>query len=229
MVYETLHTMGTKMEFFLPSETDPTIWSEVRNELIKLDTVFNRFDPQSEVSGVNSGKAPVSYAMREAIALGVEYRLGTLGLFDVRYGGSYDFGGFAKGYALRNIRAILRSHDVKDAYVSLGNSSILALGNRPDGSPWTVELTDPFSDIAIETITLSDKCMSVSGNSPSYEGHIVNPVTGEPFLERAMVVAVADDPLDAEVLTTVACIADDEMMEEIESNYPEVSMKMYFV
>ena len=71
MMYETLLTMGTKIDFLLPTETDSSIWSEVRDELLRLNSIFNRFDPKSEVSQVNRGGPVVSYTLREAIALGI--------------------------------------------------------------------------------------------------------------------------------------------------------------
>jgi FAD:protein FMN transferase len=53
-----------------------------------------------------------------------------------------DLGGFGKGYALEKVKNILGEASVQHAFVSFGESSILALGNHPAGDWWKVGMND---------------------------------------------------------------------------------------
>lgn len=70
-----------------------------------------------------------------------------------------DLSGFIKGYALDRIKPLLRSHGISDALVSLGNSSIMAIG----------DVAGP----------VKDGCLTTSGNETAHIHHIINPLTGE--------------------------------------------------
>ena len=54
-------------------------------------------------------------------------------LYYNRPGISINLSGFIKGYALEKIKQLLHEHGVANALVNLGNSSILAMGNHPNG------------------------------------------------------------------------------------------------
>ena len=73
----------------------------------------------------------------------------------------------------------------------------------------------------VREISLNDKSMSTSGNAPSYSGHIRDPRTGQSCQGRKLVTVLSDNPLDAEVLSTVLMIAEDEEREIIMTNFPE--------
>lgn len=228
MIAQTLHTMGTKLEFFVPGEVSFALWDEVRTEVLRLDRVFDRFNPESEVSVYNAG-GRCTEALQDAFRLAECYRTLTAGLFDVNASGSADFGGFAKGYAMRRIRLILENAGVKDAFVSFGQSSIIALGSRPAEDGWKVNVTDPYSEQTLEECILRGNAMSVSGNSPSYSGHIINPLDGKACNEKALVTVVCPDPLDAEIISTAALIADTQQISVIERNFPQAEIKMYLL
>lgn len=70
-----------------------------------------------------------------------------------------DLSGFIKGYALDLIRPMLLELGIGDALVSLGNSSVMAMGDVPG--------------------PVSEGCLTTSGHSSSSRRHIVNPLTGE--------------------------------------------------
>ena len=74
------------------------------------------------------------------------------GVVSVRFDGeetSLDFGGFAKGYALKKIGVLLREAGVGSAFVDFGNSSILGIGRHPYGPCWRVSLPDPATGNAL--------------------------------------------------------------------------------
>jgi len=57
-------------------------------------------------------------------------------------GMSLDLGAIAKGYAADEAARILRSRGVKTALINLGGN-ILAMGGKPDGSPWRIGIQNP--------------------------------------------------------------------------------------
>jgi thiamine biosynthesis lipoprotein len=53
-----------------------------------------------------------------------------------------DLSGFIKGYVLRAIRNLIQADNINNALINIGNSSILALGNHPNGSGWKISLPE---------------------------------------------------------------------------------------
>ena len=115
---------------------------------------------------------------------------------------------------------MLRSKEVTCAFVDFGSSSILGIGRHPYGDSWKVGVVDPYTRMQVREISLNDSSMSTSGNAPSYSGHIRDPRTGEVCQGRKLVTVLSDNPLDAEVLSTVLMIATDEEREIIMTNFP---------
>lgn len=226
--------MGTRMEMIvigLEEEKAVSIWSSLYDRVTFLDRMLNRFDPKSEVSRLNQKCETAAREMQDLLQecsdelrhlteLAMEYNACTLGLFDIRTPeGKLDFGGFAKGYFLRECDRMFRENGVECAFVDFGGSSILGTGHHPFGDCWKVGVVDPYSHCQVEDVCICDESMSTSGNSPVYEGHIRNPRTGEKCMDRKMVTIVAEDPLDAEVLSTVFMVAQDEEIPIILNNF----------
>ncbi len=76
-----------------------------------------------------------------------------------RTGMVLDLSGFIKGYALDRIKPLLAEDGITDALVSLGNSSIMAIGDVPG--------------------PVKDGCLTTSGNETAQRRHIINPLTGK--------------------------------------------------
>ena len=70
-----------------------------------------------------------------------------------------DLSGFIKGYALDRIKPLLAEYGIADALVSLGNSSIMAIGDVPG--------------------PVKDGFLTTSGNETADRCHIINPLTGK--------------------------------------------------
>jgi len=222
--------MGTAMEFVCvgaPETIIRPLWEEFRSELIRLDTMLNRFNADSEVSKVNREEVPAGKKMQMLVDICSRYREKTEGLFDICREGGYDFGGFAKGYALKVPKDMLVRASVGTAFADFGRSSMLALGHHPCGESWKVELVNPYDGSQIKLVDLVDCSMSSSGNLPGYEGHIVNPLNGRACKDRTMSVVTSPDPLDAEVLSTVLMIADEQQLKIIEKNFPDARMDIF--
>ena len=108
--------------------------------------------------------------------------------------------GFIKGYALEKIRILLKDKGVEHALVNLGNSSIMAIGNHPNGNGWKVG--DKF--------LLHNQCLTVSGNDSKARKHIVSPLTGQLVEGHASVSVVTESAYMGEVLSTALFAATDE-------------------
>lgn len=86
--------------------------------------------------------------------------------------GKIDLGSIGKGYALDKLDEIFTYWSIRNAFVSFGASSILALGQNADGKDWPINLGDKSTD------TISNVFVGASGKSVLGE-HIIDCRTGE--------------------------------------------------
>jgi thiamine biosynthesis lipoprotein len=117
-----------------------------------------------------------------------------------------DLNGYIKGYALRAIVQILRENNIPDALISMGNSSILAIGNYPQGEGWKIGLDTEYNKNNTE-VTLFNECLTTSGNSSKNPRHIINPQTGEFVKKMDTVSVVTTDPALGEIFSTAFFVA----------------------
>ena len=241
------YIMGTRFDIISigkSKETSEAVWQYISLELIRLDKMLNRFDPNSEISHINN------FAVQESVSLSnefwkilltcKEFHKRTLGLFDITLtdftkidfnynsysirfqipGLLLDLGGYAKGYALKKINQILVKSTVNQAFVNFGNSSILGIGHHPFGHSWKISINNPYkAGEAIDEIDLIDMSLSTSGNTPSYPKHIINPTTGKYDDTLKLVCVKAKDPVVAEVVSTSLMIASQRERKEILRNF----------
>ena len=82
---------------------------------------------------------------------------------------------------------------------------------KPDGSQWTVAITDPFSPESITaSVTVTDKAVITSGNYEKYfeengkrYHHILDPYTGAPSESDVVsTTIIADSGTDCDALST---------------------------
>lgn len=237
--------MGTKLDMLVIGKSKydaTTLWQNAVDRLKEIERIADRFSPDSEVAVINRAeplsRVWVSPELHRMIDLCADYKVRTLGIFDVTLGrtpfpsfdsddaliipnnGCYlDFGGFAKGYGLSVVTEILKSSGVTTAYIDFGNSSIMALGTHPYGDCWSVSIPDPFTSKEIRQMHLHDAALSISGNTPVYNTHIVNPIIGRWESGNKISAIVAPDALDAEVLSTTWMIADETQRRNIIENF----------
>ena len=103
---------------------------------------------------------------------------------------SIDLGGIAKGFAADEVIKVFEKYGVKSALISLGGSSIYTLGQKPDGTLWSVGIKNPRNDNNqdyLGVINLSQQALSTSGMMRDFSykmvkryHHILNPATGYP-------------------------------------------------
>lgn len=221
--------MGTRLDVLLFGEDRcrlENVWKLMEMELRRLEMMLNRFNPESEVAKINNhaqfSDIRLSDELWDIILDCRQYYEKTDGFFDItctdfdkvvlmekthsilfdKYGMMLDFGGYAKGYALKCVHKKLKEAEIKPALVNFGNSSVLALGTHPYGDSWSIHMDNLPNVHKPPPIQLCDASLSVSGNTPACKAHIINPKTAEYIISDRMVAIVAEDPLDAEVLTT---------------------------
>lgn len=99
-----------------------------------------------------------------------------------------DLGAVAKGYTGDQILEVFRQYGIKSGIISLGGN-VQTIGLKPDGSRWTVGITDPAApDSLLGKVSVKDCAVITSGNYERFfEGddgkrywHILDPANGRP-------------------------------------------------
>jgi FAD:protein FMN transferase len=130
-----------------------------------------------------------------------------------------DLCGIAKGYAVDEVIAFLRRHDVADALVEIGGE-LRGEGVKPDGSPWWVAFERPRShdsvdgDRAETLLALCGLSVATSGDERRFfehagkrYAHTIDPRTGFPLAHDLIsVTVVAEDCMTADALATALIV-----------------------
>jgi thiamine biosynthesis lipoprotein len=130
-----------------------------------------------------------------------------------------NFGGIGKGYALDKGALKLSALELTPALLSAGCSSVLALGQGPDGAGWLVDIRHPvFKNRRLCAVRLRSGAMGTSGQEEqSFEangqryGHILDPRTGVPAKDMASVSVIADSAARADALATAFFVGGPEL------------------
>ncbi len=120
-----------------------------------------------------------------------------------------DFGALAKGYAADRASEVLKTSGFSDHLINLGGN-IYAGGYGPEDEKWTIGIQNPRAQNEIDAVlNVSDAGVGTSGDYERtffHEGerysHIINPVSGRPVQGVAATTVVADDALEADLLST---------------------------
>lgn len=127
-----------------------------------------------------------------------------------------DLGGIAKGYAGDEAIRIYKSHGISSAYINIGGN-VVVLGNKPNGEPWRIAITNPRmmgQERYIGAVDVKDNAVVTSGDYERYfekDGiryhHIIDPKTGEPADSGLIsVTIIAKSSTDADALSTAAFV-----------------------
>lgn len=103
-------------------------------------------------------------------------------------GMEFDLGAVGKGIALDTIKPILHSQGIKNGLISFGESSILALGNHPNGDYWPLGIRNQYTnDDFVHVFQTSNEVLTSSGTiftddhgEVKTRQHIISPVDGKP-------------------------------------------------
>jgi thiamine biosynthesis lipoprotein len=113
-----------------------------------------------------------------------------------------DLGAIAKGYAadraLKSVEGL-----IKGGMVEIGGD-ISTYGEKPDGSPWVIEIPEEFGDfrIVIEGGGGVATSSSRHGNLKEGEFHIVDPKTGKPIVNINQSLVVSSDATMSDAFAT---------------------------
>jgi FAD:protein FMN transferase len=126
-----------------------------------------------------------------------------------------DLGGIAKGYALDEALAVLKSRGIDRAMVSGGGD--MALGEPPPGrAGWRIAL-EPLEEGEPQFVELSHAAIATSGDlSQRLEidgirySHILDPRTGIGLTDQSLVTVIAADGMTADSLATALSVLGNE-------------------
>lgn len=145
-----------------------------------------------------------------------------------REGVEIDLGGFGKGYALEKIKQILIELNVERAFISFGESSILAMGEHPAGGDWRIGINHYLKPgTSVFEFKVRDGSVSTSSNfhltdrgSLEKHSHIINPMTGKPPESLSSVSVRFSSAVVAEMMSTAFLICtDDQRIRDVVSKY----------
>ena len=149
-----------------------------------------------------------------------------------------DLGAVAKGYAGDWLARDARGNGITSALLNLGQSTIVAVGSKPDGSPWRIGVVDPARPEAyFAVVELEDCAMGTSGGYQRYfeqDGeiywHILDPDTAAPARSGlASVTVVSPSALTCDGLSTALFVMGLEEGAAFWRDHPELDFEAVFV
>ncbi len=147
---------------------------------------------------------------------------------------AFDFGGLGKGIALDHVRTALSAHGSPCGIISLGGSSVLALGSHPNGDHWPLALPHPLRQSEIlATLSLIDECWSVSASVIERDGHaqlhphVLHPDTLEPVTQPRTTVVIDRSAARAEAFSTALLVASSEERVRIGTRLREARARVF--
>ena len=249
LFYAWFEAMFTRIDIAISVAIDRTdlinIISEIELKIKKYEQIANRFDPTSELSFVNNkafeNKIAISAELYEILNDCKYHSAETLGYFDISVyskprktnfeppfyldpstktiqfsdkGVFLDLSGFLKGFVLKKIIEIIENKEIEDILINVGNSSIYAKGNHPFGIGWKIQIPETQKECVLQ-----NECLTTSGNTSKTKWNIINPLTLEKEPNKKSVSLITKLPDEGEVISKVAYIAPELLLESILTKY----------
>lgn len=162
-------------------------------------------------------------AARECVGAGlVEVDPGPPAVRFHRPGVQLDLGSIGKGFALDRAAARLREAGVENALLHGGTSTVVALGEPPDGGAWKVAVDlEPPSQFPISNFpaappavfALRDESLSVSAvwgrgfeAGGRFHGHVLDPRSGRPVARNLLAAVVLPSATVSDALSTALLV-----------------------
>ncbi len=152
---------------------------------------------------------PSDAAIAEALAL-VDYHGVTVASDSIRLAGSgmaVTLNGIAQGYITDSVAELLRAEGLDSVLIDLGE--IRALGDHPEGRPWSVGLKDPGDAARItRRLELRDRALATSAgagtrfDAQGRHHHLFDPRSGRSAQRYTSVSVVAETATRADALST---------------------------
>lgn len=133
----------------------------------------------------------------------------------------FDFGGFAKGYAIELAQQKLAAAGVANAIINAGGD-LCVMGDHGD-RPWRIAIRDPQTfGVLAEVALQNNECAMTSGNYERFRefndrryAHIIDPRTGWPVNHIVSTTVIADDGGAADAAATALTVAGPEQWQKI--------------
>ncbi len=159
--------------------------------------------PNADPAGPDPASVKAARALVDWRALEVE----SARIAFARPGMAATLNGIAQGYITDRVADMLRARGMAHVLLDLGE--IRALGDHPDGRPWTVGIEDPFDRARIaRRLDIADRAVASSaGAGTAFEPsgrihHLFDPRTGRSANHFAGVTVVAATATQADALST---------------------------
>lgn len=149
-----------------------------------------------------------------------------------------DLGAVAKGYAGDWLARDARGNGITSALLDLGQSTTVAVGSKPEGTPWRIGIVDPARPgNYFAVMELEDMAMSTSGGYQRYfeqDGvtywHVLDPDTAAPARSGlASVTVVSPSALTCDGLSTALFVMGLEAGAQFWRDHPELEFEAIFV
>ena len=149
-----------------------------------------------------------------------------------------DLGAVAKGYAGDWLARDARGNGITSALLDLGQSTIVAVGNKPGGRPWRIGVVDPARpENYFAVVELEDMAMGTSGGYQRYfeqDGvtywHILDPNTAAPARSGlSSVTVVSPSAFLCDGLSTALFVMGLEEGTAFWRDHPELEFDVIFV
>lgn len=148
-------------------------------------------------------------------------------VFFRRAGVALNLGAIGKGFALDRLAEFLRRRGVRQALLSAGASSILAVGGAV--RPWEIDLRSMTSGARLARLRVSNGAVGTSGTGEQFVevdgvryGHVIDPRTGWPASGVLSASVIAKHAADADALSTAFLIGGTDLAERYCSTHPNV-------
>jgi len=249
LFHQTLFAMNTRMDIILWGETKEVsdeVYNSIKQTVNSLELVLSKFNPIAETYRLNQNAIHQPFIASSALFSTLHdcfnYFDKTKGYFDVAYqfkGKSngalsdfikldvfnqsvsfknnnieLDFGGLGKGIALKQVDEILSQYCISNACISFGESSILTRGSHPYGDYWPFSFQEA-SGIQ-RSLKLNNVFLSISGLHNGAKHIYCN---GTKSINTFTVCIRADNPVEAEVLSTALVAAPEDVHNSIIKNF----------
>lgn len=214
------------LQAFAPEQACLSAFGRVRKEARRLERLFSRTLPHSDISRLNRAEGTPVEISRDTADL-LECALSYCADSDGRgvrireESGRYfaqladpqaavDVGGIAKGWIADKFTSVLLKEGLEDFLINLGGN-VVAHGEKPGGIAWNIGIRDPrdensivgavpLCDASAVTSGIYERCCEVNGK---FYHHILSPETGMPVqTDVAGATVIADRSIDAEGYST---------------------------
>jgi thiamine biosynthesis lipoprotein len=135
-----------------------------------------------------------------------------------------NLGSIGKGFALDRMGLALRTRGVRDALLSAGASSVLAIGG-----PWPIDLWSTVHGDRLARVRLSSGALGTSGAGEQFfevdgirYGHVIDPRSGWPARGVLSASVVTTDAATADALSTAFLIGGVELAARYCEEHPDV-------